>query len=152
MTGSLEVSGAVELVRTALSIPFDELEGIRVAADQVSLIDGMLRFRLVISWAVSRDLVNSFPQPNWALVAVARDLRNGAVAAVSLRDPTLNYLVMPDPNFEDRRGPVPLQGFAGGHLNAPLAMQIGDAPSHPGLLVHVAVLGELSNVIAVEPP
>jgi hypothetical protein len=148
MEPSFEVAGRVGQTQTELSAGLSELRGIRIAAGAVSLRDGRLCFRLGVSYAVAADLAASFPRPRWALVAVAR-ARSGAPVATSLRDPTVNELEPPDPNFDERRTGRPSREYACGHLDAPMELNLGGERS---ALVHVALLDVLSNVIEVSAP
>ncbi len=145
-----EVSGGVGDVAVPESIPFGEVEGLAIKVDQVKREGGILSLRLLVTYSVPVHLRDCHPEPQWAFIAVARDLRTGRSESVSLRDPNVVPLVMPDPNFK-KMDPRP-GSFALGHWVVPMSLGVGEAEGHPGVLMHVALHEVLSNVVAVAVP
>ncbi|MBS2025683.1 MAG: hypothetical protein JST92_25060, partial [Deltaproteobacteria bacterium] len=133
-----EVSGGISHDAVPESIPHSEVEGLRIRIDQVARNpDGTVGFRLLLSFSVPAHLRDCHPEPMWAFHAIARDLRSGKVEAVSLRDPNVVPLEMPDPNFREVKETP--DRFALGTYVIPMLLGVGQAEDHPGVLVHVAL-------------
>jgi hypothetical protein len=120
-----------------------------IAALQLEQAGETLRFALRLSYGLPQDFAVSFESIASAMVAVVREESTGRAAALRLSDPGANRLVPITRNFDDRRTNPPSSVFACGFVNATFEVSLQGPPPHPGLRVHVALQGLLSNSLVL---
>ncbi|MBS2026136.1 MAG: hypothetical protein JST92_27360 [Deltaproteobacteria bacterium] len=120
--------------------------GLKLAADEVWLEDGVMTFRALVAYQLPNDLAQSYRDLAGAMVLVVRAGTDAGM--VHLMDPSVNRINTDDDNFTDKRGGRRCNVMASGQFAAPIEVKVG---AERALLAHVALHGHVSNIVRVDP-
>jgi len=128
---------------------YEDIDGLRINAENISYQDGYLSFELLVFYAFSREFVSSFKRMQKAINIIVEDADTGQCHHFNLLDPHKRYPVEAGPNF-DSELTKPTPGKKISYRQIPLEIELSNPGWGPHLYVRATLQTYNSNILAID--
>jgi len=128
---------------------YEDIDGLRLNADNIAYQDGCLSFELLVFYAFPREFVSSFRDMQKAINIIIENADTGQCHHFNLLDPHKRYPVEVGPNF-DSELTKPTPGKKISYRQIPLEIELSNPGWGPHLYIRAALQSYNSNILAID--